>query len=289
MNYKQIEKITLKNHPEITEKVVQDIIADDPTILGIGDVVLKDIERIQPKAGRLDLLLQDIESNTRYEVEIQLGRTDETHIIRTIEYWDIERKRYPQYDHIGVIIAEDITSRFLNVINLFNGNIPVMAIQMTGFQLEEGFTLTFNTILEPVQLGLVDDDEEVKDITDRNYWENKGTKETVSLADNLLEYIKTFDDSYELKYNKFYIGLSKGNVPNNFAQFRPRKNAIVLNIKLAKDSEVDELLENNDFDTLEYDSKWSRYRLRLSKQEVAEKREILTDILERSYRYFNNS
>jgi len=44
-----------------------------------------------------------------YEIEIQLGSTDESHIIRTIEYWDIERKRYPQYDHTAVIIAEDIT------------------------------------------------------------------------------------------------------------------------------------------------------------------------------------
>ena len=30
------------------------------------------------------------------------------------EYWDIERRRYPQYDHCAVLIAEDITSRFLN-------------------------------------------------------------------------------------------------------------------------------------------------------------------------------
>ena len=45
------------------------------------------MERRQPKAGRLDLLLSDPESLTRYEVEIQLGSTDESHIIRTIEYW----------------------------------------------------------------------------------------------------------------------------------------------------------------------------------------------------------
>ena len=48
----------------------------------------------------------------------------ESHIIRTIEYWDIERKRYPQYEHCAVLVAEDITSRFLNVISLFNGTIP---------------------------------------------------------------------------------------------------------------------------------------------------------------------
>ena len=63
-----------------------------------GDLILKDSERIQPQGGRLDLLLQNAESSNRFEVEIQLGRTDESHIIRTIEYWDVERKRYPQYD-----------------------------------------------------------------------------------------------------------------------------------------------------------------------------------------------
>ena len=67
---------------------------------------------------------RDADGNHRYEVEVQLGATDESHIIRTIDYWDIERKRYPQYDHTAVIVAEDITSRFLNVISLFNGMIP---------------------------------------------------------------------------------------------------------------------------------------------------------------------
>jgi hypothetical protein len=73
------------------EKWVQELIASDPSILGLGELVLPDKERIQPRAGRLDLLLQDPETKRRYEVEVQLGPTDEAHIIRTIEYWDIER------------------------------------------------------------------------------------------------------------------------------------------------------------------------------------------------------
>src|SRR5687768_3909796 len=37
------------------------------------------------------------------------------------EYWDIERKRYPQDEHTAAIVAEDIAARFLNVISLLNG------------------------------------------------------------------------------------------------------------------------------------------------------------------------
>ena len=117
-NYLKPVRLSLERHPHLNEKWVQGLIADDPSILGLGDLVLRDIERRQPRAGRLDLLLQDSDSQRRYEVEIQLGATDESHIIRTIEYWDIEKKRYPQYDHCAVLVAEDVTSRFLNVLSL---------------------------------------------------------------------------------------------------------------------------------------------------------------------------
>ena len=132
--YKYIkpQKILLKTHPEFDESWVQEKIANDPSILGVGELVLKDQERVQPGAGRLDLLFQSPDSNLRYEVEIQLGKTDESHIFRAIEYWDLERNRYPQYDHVAVLIAEDITSRFLNVIGLLNSFIPLVAIQQAS-------------------------------------------------------------------------------------------------------------------------------------------------------------
>ena len=135
VKYEKLTRLSIRSHPEVSERWVQERIAEDPSILGLGDVILKDKERIHSGAGRLDLLLQEAEGTRRYEVEIQLGKTDESHIIRTIEYWDIERKRYPQYDHTAVIVAEEITSRFLNVIGLFNGTIPLMAIQMSAVQI----------------------------------------------------------------------------------------------------------------------------------------------------------
>ena len=143
MKHYKLNYLPIKNHAEINEAWVQQVIADDPSILGIGNVQLRDKERLQPRAGRLDLLLQDPDTNKRYEVEIQLGPTDESHIIRTIEYWDLERKRYPQYEHCAVLVAENITSRFLNVISLFNGHIPLIAIQMKAVAINDGMGLLF--------------------------------------------------------------------------------------------------------------------------------------------------
>ncbi|MBU3915117.1 hypothetical protein KKA14_06230 [bacterium] len=283
MEFTKFEKISLKNHPDLNERWVQDRIAEDPSILGLGDVILKDKERIQPRAGRLDLLLQEAESSRRYEVEVQLGATDESHIIRTIEYWDIERKRYPQYEHTAVIVAEDITSRFLNVIGLFNGMIPLVAIQMNALLSGSQIGLVFTTVVDQLSLGLVDEDEETQEVTDRSYWESRGSKKTVSMADEFLELAKKHDQSLELKYNKFYIGLAKNGQPRNFIIVRPKKGFIRFEPRLKSSPETTDRLENAGLDVMDYDSRWGRYRIRLKPGEIEKNKEILIQVVKEAY------
>jgi hypothetical protein len=279
MDYVKFEKINLKTHPELTEKWVQERIAVDPQILGLGDIILKDKERIQPRAGRLDLLFQESDGNQRFEVELQLGALDESHIIRTIEYWDIERKRYPQYDHTAVIIAEDITSRFLNVISIFNGTIPLVAIQMNALKIGDRVGLFFTTVLDKVNLGFVDEDEEVQEATDRSYWEKKATKQTVAMADELLALVRQFDDSLELKFNKFYVGLARAGRPDNFVIFRPKMNWIAVEPRLKESDEVQNQLDAEGCDVMDYDKRWGRYRIRFKPGEVAKHGTLLIKLL----------
>jgi len=283
-NYVKPERLSLRAHPEYSEKWVQQLIAEDPSMLGLGDLVLRDQERIHPRAGRLDLLLQDADTKRRYEVELQLGSTDEAHIIRTIEYWDIERKRYPQYDHCAVIVAEDITSRFLNVISLFNGTIPLIAIQMRALRIGENVTLVFTTVMDELTRGLVDEDEDAEAApTDRDYWEKRATKATVSLADSLLDVVKEFDPSLELKYNKFYIGLSRDGQPFNFVTFRPKKSHLNLELKMPQTDDVDAKIEDAGIETLEYNKRWGNYRLRLSKDQVKSKADTIRELMQLAY------
>lgn len=289
MNYSKFEKISLKTHAHLREKWVQDRIAEDPSILGLGDVVLKDKERIQPKAGRLDLLLQEVEGNRRYEVEVQLGATDETHIIRTIEYWDIERKRYPQYEHTAVIVAENITARFLNVISLFNGMIPLVAIQLNALTLGDQVGLVFTTVLDHMPLGLIDEDEETAETTDRAYWEQRGSKKTVALADQLLEMAKSHDQNLELKYNKFYIGLAKDGQPSNFVILRPKKGFMRIEPRLVDSPEIQELLEKSGLDVMDYDTRWGRYRIRIQPSDFTKNKPVLEQIIAEAYAHANKA
>ena len=182
ITYTKHELISLKNHPEFNEKWLQDRIAEDPSILGLGDVELLDRERTQERAGRLDILLSTSEQDRRYEVELMLGATDESHIIRCIEYWDIEQRRYPGYEHCAVLVAEDITSRFLNVIGLLSGTVPLVAIQLNALVVGEHIVLDFVRVLDQ-RLLRRDDTGYIPQPTDRSYWMQKATPQIIQMAD----------------------------------------------------------------------------------------------------------
>jgi hypothetical protein len=64
---------------------LRDQIYDNTTCLGLGDIEPVSKEHIQSTGGRLDILPKNPEDDSMYEVEIMLGETDETHIIRTID------------------------------------------------------------------------------------------------------------------------------------------------------------------------------------------------------------
>lgn len=281
MEYVKPEVISLKNSSEFNEKWLQARIEEDPSILGLGELDFRDTEKILVGGGRLDTILYDPEYQKRYEVEIQLGKTDESHIIRTIEYWDLERKRNPQYEHCAVIVAEDITSRFLNVISLFNGFIPLIAIQVKAVKIGDTISLFFTKILDEAKFDLLEEDS-LSEPTDKSYWEKRATKETLKLTEKLLSNLSNSTAEYNLKYNKHYIGLEKNNIANNFISFIPRKNLVILSIKLEKTDEIDELIENSDLDTLAYDKQWKQYRLRLKENDLDTNLEIINKLVQQA-------
>lgn len=285
MEYLAHRRIDMRTDPLVSEKWLQERLIGEPTLLGLGEVDVKDSERRQPAAGRLDLLLHDPETNTRYEVELQLGATDESHIIRTIEYWDNERRRFPQYEHVAVIVAEDITARFFNVISLLNGQIPIIAIHVQLLEVGDARTLVFTRVLDHVTLA-TDEEEGVAEPTDRNYWIGKGSKQTVELADRLHEIAASVDPGVELNYNKYYIGLAKQGVAKNFLIARPRRSYLIAEFRLPLDENRRGEHEALGFDVLPYDKRWNAYRFRLTAEDFEDRADVLRKLVSDAESYY---
>jgi len=276
----------MKSNSKISEAWIQSQIYQDPSLLGLGNLEVLDKERRQPRAGRLDLLLWDVSTETRYTVEIQLGSTDESHIIRTIEYWDIERNRYPQLNHVAVIVAEDVTSRFLNVISLFNKSVPIIAIQLNAFQIGESFTLASVKILDTVEIAGMEEDE-ITPATDRDYWlKEKASSTSVSLLDECIKIAKEFEPAAEPNYRKRYIGIHVNGLVDNFILFRPRKgDSMVFEFKLPYTEETARYIDDNDFDQLTYSRRWKSYRISLKVLDLKLRREEIKYLIGEAFEF----
>ncbi len=269
----------MKTHPTLSEKWLQQRIVEDTSLLGLGDLDVRAVEKSHPGAGRLDLLLYDAESNTRYEVELQLGATDESHIIRTLEYWDIERRRFPQYEHVAVIVAEDITSRFFNVISLFNGFIPVVAVQVSALEVNGALTLVFTKVLDTSLMAVPDDSDSPVEPKDRPYWEAKASPVTMAICDRLLELVREVEPSATLNYNKSYVGLAVNGVASNFIVMHPRKHLVRTEIKIPNEDLLTRRMEDAGVTVLGFQARWGVYRVQLTDADFDQRADLLRELV----------
>jgi hypothetical protein len=276
MEYKKAEPTKLRDAGK-DEKWLQDRINEDTSILGLGDLVVIQRERTQVMGGRLDFLMFDPEDSTRYEIEIMLGTLNESHIIRTIEYWDIERRRYPTLDHRAVIVAEDITNRFFNIIGLMNKAIPIIAIQLNAFKFEDQLFMNFVKVLDLAETGEEDEPDIPEDITDRKYWDARSNPQSIAVMDSIAEIVRPIAQP-KLTYNKGHIAI--GTSGRNFMWCYPRKATHLL-IRLRVDDDRDKLIEKFEEQGIESRKGVRPYiaRINLTMKELEQNKELLKEAI----------
>lgn len=200
-----IGKITRIRDCGYDEVWLQDQIVANPSSLKLGDLEVVMRERRQSSGGRLDILLKDPEDDSVYEVEVMLGETDETHIIRTIEYWTREKRKWPRRQHYPVLVAESITRRFFDVVQVVSHAIPIIAIQANIVEANGQRMLTFHKILDAYEEP---EDSEPADYEthDEAFWLEKATW-TNDAAKVLLGIVTPVLDRPKLNYLKNYISI----------------------------------------------------------------------------------
>lgn len=240
LNLKKITPIELRS-AGLDEKWLQDQILEDTSLLGLGELEVFSREHRQPSGGKIDFLMYEAEDKAFYEVEIMLGALDESHIIRTIEYWDLERQRRPQFDHYAVIVAEQITSRFFNVLRLLNRSVPLIAVQLSAFKFDDS-SIGLNAVKVLDVIEETDDTDLPEQLqTDRAYWEARGYQSSLHMMDRIVTELGKVGIQPRLTYNKHHIAL--GSTATNFCWFHPRKTSGYCYIELKEPSDLrDEVL-----------------------------------------------
>jgi len=269
----------------VTEAWLENEIQKDPSILGLGDLEVKDRQRGQEKAGRLDLLLEDDSGEKRYELELMLGPTDESHLIRTVEYWDVERRMWPGYEHCAVLVAESVTARFLNVISLFSGTVPFVAIQVNGLTVDGNLVLNFVKVLDSRRLRKDEAGEIMQKVVTRQDWVDKASATTVELAEKCIAIInQAASVTRKAGYLRHYIGLNDGVRASNFVTFRPKKE--FLNVQFEALSPTEPWLKRLLDSGLAADVKNDFLRVTLTPKGFEDNKGLLTELLQEAVREY---
>ena len=275
MEYKKAEQVKLSAVGK-DEKWLQERINEDPSILGLGDLAVIQRERPQFTGGRIDFLMYDPEDAVRYEIEIMLGTLDESHIIRTIEYWDVERRRFPSLEHRAVIVAEDITNRFFNIIGLMNRAIPIIAIQLNAFKFGDNLFLNFVKVLDVIESG--DEEEQgTQEIADRKYWESHASAKSIELFDALIRIVLAISQP-RITYNKGHVAI--GTQGRNFMWCHPRKGSHI-HFEVRVGEERDNLLAKLEEQGIEGNKSHRPEVLKvvLTAKELNENKDIITKLI----------
>lgn len=267
----------------LDEYWLQDQIYNNPNCLGLGELDAIDKERRQSSGGRLDILLKNPEDDSMFEVEVMLGETDESHIIRTIEYWDNEKRKWPQRQHYAVLVAESITRRFFNVIQLLSHSIPIIAIQANVIEVAGQKSLNFVKVLDTFEE--IDDGSSINNETfDEKYWQSKAqwVLETASVLQTELAEVL---GETALNYTKHYIAITSHN--NNYFWVHKRSaGKVLLGFRVATHL-IDEAKELLDENSIAYVHKRKSLRITTDKKAIKNNKGLFEQIARMASEYWN--
>lgn len=95
----------------------------------------------------------------------------------------------------------------------------------------------------------------------------------------MLEWINEQGPGLSLKYNKYYIGLQRDGVPDNFMTFRPRRKHLIMEARIERSEELDARLEDAGLTTIAYDKRWKNYRFQLVPADLRTHSDLIVDII----------
>lgn len=273
MNTLPISKTVSISKAGFNEAWLQNEIWENPSCLGYGELEGVTKEAAVSSGGRLDLLFKSSDDDTMYEVEVMLGDTDPSHIIRTIEYWELVRRRWPQRQHFGVLVAEKITKRYFNVIQILSNNVPLIAIQANIIDINGQRSLHFTKILDAYEEP--DDDLSLQNENiDESYWITKsetvlrGAKIIHELTQDIYHESKIYFTKSNISiksqgYNQIYF--KKGYSDTILTIFRYGKNR----------EEIEEILQRHEID---YSDDHKRFKFRTKEQKIDGMKELFREI-----------
>ena len=269
-----LELVSMRDHG-LDEYKLQEYIWNNPTCLGLGDLEPIAKEKKQTSGGRLDILMKGNDEEL-YEIEIMLGKTDETHIIRTIEYWDLEKKKRPKRQHTAVLVAERINTRFYNVINLLTHSAPIIGIQANLYKTNDSKSFVFTKIIDSFEEPEI---EEENGATYGKEYFQKQSPETSAVINTIIPIAQEQSSDCRVNYIKKGATIFINGSRKIIIIKRGKKQSSIAYVVSDEDkSKIEELLNSS---SVQYDYKHGKIRIWLNEKSLLESINIHREIIKK--------
>ena len=140
----------------------------------------------------------------------------------SLGYWDLEHRgdRESRFEHKAVIVAEDFSQRFFNVITLLNKVVPMIAVKLSAFRVNTQLCLNFVRVLDITE----ENSSEQNEPTTRKDWEDCSSEDSMQILDNLVSLMPSSAGKVRVKYNQSHVavGSARG---TNFCWINPRRGS----------------------------------------------------------------
>ena len=129
-----------------------------------------------------------------------------------------------------------------------------------------------------------DEEDDVGQAIDRQYWIDKGFPATVALADEMLGIVNEVTGrGLSLKYNKSYIGMAKDGIPENYVVFRTSRRRVLAEFQVKRTEEVSALVQGAGIQDYYYYAHNGQLVIPLDNQAaVAKHRALISNLIRRA-------
>lgn len=97
----------------------------------------------------------------------------------------------------------------------------------------------------------------------------------LSLVDSMKISLDKFFPNIELNYTKFYIGLKRNGLSDNFISFKPSKTYVDIHKSRLSNEAIEKLNNNHELILERKDTSWRNYRIRIQRKQFEDKQSAI--------------
>ncbi len=188
---------------------LQDLLAERPALMGIGEVEIIGQETHSLDGGNLDIFAAD--EDTYYSIEVQLGEVDVSHSFRVFDYWARQRAVYTDKAHVAVLIVESATGRFRPALQALAEYLPLIVVELKARMVGADLVLIPRVVIANagLDMAVVPAASAYIDRT-ADDWRADSDPEAWAAYEALLEYVKGLGAVRPEYRQRTYISLRRG-------------------------------------------------------------------------------